>query len=637
MSKRKIFYNWWKNNRKHQSGEIIYSSYRKIDNEIKYMIRESKKENFINNYNKAENLQDKWNLLHNFGITSKARKNEARDIKFGNEFTLDKLNEHFTKLKPLENINLHLEKSLHRFNFKVISPQDVIEIFSKIKSKATGPDGIPPKCFKLLSKYIAEPISIIINLSFATGYFPKKLQQISVTQLPKVDDPKSLSQFRPISNANYLLKVISTISCQQFTDYIENNQLLSEHQSGFRRNHSCTTAILKLTEDLHKSISNGKCVILVLIDFSNAFGSVDHNKLIQVLKSVGVDKCSMNWFKSFLNGWHQVVKHNEQSSKPREINREIIQGENNSQLLFSIFINNITKFIKTCNVVMFADDVQIYFECNINAIEDGIKTMNDELKNIENFCNDYGIDINPLKSNALIISSKNNLKKLNYDELSNITVNDQKIEYVDSVRDLGYYLNRTLTSETHVKNVQQKVYRAINTLNPLKMILPTEIKLQLIKSLIIPIFDYMDIIYHNYGVHETIGEADKLERLQNICIRYVLNVNRREHITPYRNELNLLKLFDRRILHIGNILNKIILSESPPYLSHLINVNKNNTRSLNKLIVNMPKNNFHKTSLFIGAPGVWNNIPEPIRNVDSCDEFKNEFKKYLLNENLNIH
>lgn len=62
------------------SSEIIYASYRKINNEIKYLIRNSKKVNFINSYNEAKELQDKWNLIHKFGITAKARKNETRNI-----------------------------------------------------------------------------------------------------------------------------------------------------------------------------------------------------------------------------------------------------------------------------------------------------------------------------------------------------------------------------------------------------------------------------------------------------------------------------------------------------------------------------------------------------------------------------
>lgn len=74
MNERKMFYDWWKLNRKHQSGEIIYESYRKLNGQVKRLIRESKKNTFIYKYNEANELKQKWQLIHNFGITSKSKK-----------------------------------------------------------------------------------------------------------------------------------------------------------------------------------------------------------------------------------------------------------------------------------------------------------------------------------------------------------------------------------------------------------------------------------------------------------------------------------------------------------------------------------------------------------------------------------
>lgn len=137
MSKRKAFYDWWKLNRKHQSADLIYSSFRKIDNEVKYAIRASKKESFIQNYNQAANSKDKWNLNHKFDVTKKAKKNESHGEKFNNEFSLDKLNEHFSKLKPLPLTNLELIQTNSRFDFSLITPEDIREVFSKITSNGT--------------------------------------------------------------------------------------------------------------------------------------------------------------------------------------------------------------------------------------------------------------------------------------------------------------------------------------------------------------------------------------------------------------------------------------------------------------------------------------------------------------------
>lgn len=303
------------------------------------------------------------------------------------------------------------------FKFKYVDAETISKVINNIKSKATGPDELPPISFKILSEFIPEPIANIINSSFDCGIFPKELKNIAITPIPKVSDPQSLSHFRPISNANFLLKIFATITCTQLNEYIESNKLISKHQSGFRKNHSCTTTILNLTEEIHKIISHKKCMVLILLDFSNAFGSVDHGRLIQVLQSIGIRDNTLKWFKSFLMGWKQIVKQGDSKSDPLIIKRGIIQGENNSQLLFSIFINNITKYIKKCKVIMFADDIQLYIKSDVDKIDEAIEAINDELLNILEFCKHFGMNINPDKSKALIISSKSNVQRLNYDQI----------------------------------------------------------------------------------------------------------------------------------------------------------------------------------------------------------------------------
>ena len=375
--------------------------------------------------------------------------------------------------------------------------------------------------------------------------------------------------------------------------------------------------------------------MLILLDFSNAFGSVDHQRLLQVMKSVGVRGNSFNWFDSFLNGWKQKVKFADKCSQSNNIQRGIIQGENNSQLLFSIFINNIVKYIKKLKIALFADDVQLYVECDVNELENIIYEINDELKCIEKFCKDYGLDINPKKSNALIISSKYNQRSINYENLPKIVISNQEIDFVESARDLGYMINRTLNNTDHIKTVLKKTYGGLNALQPLKKLLPSDIKLQLIKSLILPIFDYMDVVYHDFGIHGTNQDSDRLEKMLNCCIRFITNIKRSDHITPHRNSLRLLSLFDRRSLHIANIIWKIMNNKAPEYLNDILILNKNNTRSNNKLIIQKPNSNSHKSSLFIGGPKLWNSIPDDIKECKSYKTFSKHYEKYLLDRNSN--
>lgn len=91
---------------------------------------------------------------------------------------------------------------------------------------------------------------------------------------------------------------------------------------------------------------------------------------MKALEGVGVTGPTLDCYGDFLTGWRQVVKFNGELSESKVIRRGIIQGENNSQLLFSVFINNITKYIKNCRVLLYVDDVQLYIESDVRNLND---------------------------------------------------------------------------------------------------------------------------------------------------------------------------------------------------------------------------------------------------------------------------
>lgn len=247
----------------------------------------------------GQNLpRKKWNIIHRYGVTRKSRKTVTMNL--DEKFGLDNLNKQFTSLAPLPKRVLNVPKRHNKFEFEHVSGGVVQKTIHAITSNSTGPDGLPPRLYKKMSRYISMPISDIINCSFDSGIYPSKLKQISITPIPKVEEPSETSQFRPISSANFLSKIISKITCGQMNTFLERNKVLTEHQSGFRSKHSCTTAILKLTEEMHQSIAGGKCILLILLDFKNAYGSVDHDTLIQILQGVGV--CVFGMVQKFFIG-----------------------------------------------------------------------------------------------------------------------------------------------------------------------------------------------------------------------------------------------------------------------------------------------------------------------------------------------
>ncbi|KAA5603856.1 hypothetical protein F3H15_35395, partial [Pseudomonas aeruginosa] len=106
--------------------------------------------------------------------------------------------------------------------------------------------------------------------------------------LPKVPNPSSFSQFRPISILPILSKVLEGLVQRQLTIYLNKNNLLNSFQSGFRQGHSTVTALLKVTDDIRHAIDVGQLTVLTLLDFSSAFNSVDFDILLSILGSLNV-------------------------------------------------------------------------------------------------------------------------------------------------------------------------------------------------------------------------------------------------------------------------------------------------------------------------------------------------------------
>ena len=109
------------------------------------------------------------------------------------------------------------------------------------------------------------------------------------------------SNFRPVSNPKFLLKAIEKVAAMRLTDCLCGNNLNESLQTTFKKHHSCETALLRVQNDILKSIDNKQCVVLLLRDLSAVFDTVDHKILLQRLRSrFGTRGKALAWLQSYL-------------------------------------------------------------------------------------------------------------------------------------------------------------------------------------------------------------------------------------------------------------------------------------------------------------------------------------------------
>ena len=127
-------------------------------------------------------------------------------------------------------------------------------------------------------------ITILVNLSLGQSSMPDKLKEAHITPLIKKpqSDSEELSNYMPVSNLSYISKLVERVVASRLQDHIKANQLGEKMQSAYRQCHSTETALLRVKNDLLMSIENAGAAMLVLLDLSAAFNTIDHEILLDL-------------------------------------------------------------------------------------------------------------------------------------------------------------------------------------------------------------------------------------------------------------------------------------------------------------------------------------------------------------------
>ena len=130
--------------------------------------------------------------------------------------------------------------------------------------------------------------------------FPKKWKEAKISPVPKVKNPGDVSDLRPISILPITGKILEKFIHKQTNSFLEGNLLLTQTQSGFRKNRSTQDAVLALNEIIFQSLNDGKYTGAVYIDYKKAFDTINHTKLLEKLPKYGFRDNTVKWFSSYL-------------------------------------------------------------------------------------------------------------------------------------------------------------------------------------------------------------------------------------------------------------------------------------------------------------------------------------------------
>lgn len=603
-------YNSWRSCTNRKKGDVNWEQYRSLRNKYNNKKRDAK-----TNFCKKKfdsNLPAKlfYKNLRDSGLLNSKTEDLVTSI------TPDEFNKSFAIHTRKQNLKITSYVSAQpddEFVFSNVDEIIVYQAIQSIKSNAVGSDEIPIKFIKLLLPVILPILTHVLNFSLTSSCFPASWKIAHILPIPKTNSPKDISDFRPISILTALSKVLERIMSNQIMEFIRSKELLHDKQSGFRSNRSTTTALALVAQEIYEDLDISNFSLMTLLDFSKAFDSVDHTVLLNKLRHLFFfSNTACNLIESYLKGRQQCVKiDNELSGKLPNL-AGVPQGSILGPLFFILFINDLPDLVENSRVHIYADDVQLCISGSQASINSCASKLNDDLAKINSWSILNGLKLNAKKSQLLLIQRNNSIAET---QIPPILLGVNRIDFSKVAKNLGVLFDNRFSWENHVTSIIQKVYGSLRCLNTLKNYSTVNTRFKLVRSLIMPIFMYCDIVYYN--ISSVLNR--RLKVAFNSCIRFIYNLRRFDSVSgPVKSFLGC-SFENFYSYRMSLFMFNLIKYKEPSYLFERLTF-CNSQRNKN-LLMSRYHNNYGRFSILTRGVREWNELPASLKVVISSELF----------------
>ena len=319
------------------------------------------------------------------------------------------------------------------------------------------------------------------------------------------------------------MKVVTTLLLYLFPNshsHVCMNSFYPANQSSYRKNYSTETALLRVKNDILLNMNKQHVTLLVLLDLSAAFDTVDHNVLLSRLHSkFGISGTALEWFRSYLNGRSQRVMVQGNLSQSLNLDFGVPQGSCLGRLLFTIYASKLFDIIKVHlpTVHCYADDTQLYVSCSPNKSTgqfEGVTAIQHCADVIRNWMTNDKLLLNDDKIEFLMISTRRQLAKVNIDH---ILIGDCIIRPKGVVKNLGTWLDLTLPMNSHVNNTCSNAFYNLYNIRRIRKYLSRWSSETLIHAFVSSRIGCCNSLLYGLSAYQ----LNKLQRLQNAAARLI--------------------------------------------------------------------------------------------------------------------
>ena len=382
--------------------------------------------------------------------------------------------------------------SLHSFD--LATDAEISEIIKKQGVKCSFSDPMPEYLLKC-NKDIFIPVwTYLVNLSLQKGSM-ECLKHADIVPILKEHglDTEIHNHFRPVSQLQFIGKLIERVVHKRLIKHLSKNNLNIPNQYGYKSGHSTETILVKITNDLFIASDKKTASVLLLLDLSAAFDTVNVDILLNILESeIGIKGVALQWFRSFLTSRTMRVKVNNSYSETYVLEFGIPQGSVLGPVLFNIYVRSIYRHVENCgfNVKGFADDHQLYVSfCPTYQYFFLGEKINEVLNVVTKWMNSYFLKLNPNKTKIIVFGPKK-VSDLITIHGTFIELDNSCIRFCNVVKNLGVLFDSALSFSSQVKSVVSSVFATIKNIARVAPFLTRKEKSILVCSLILSKLDY---------------------------------------------------------------------------------------------------------------------------------------------------
>ena len=404
------------------------------------------------------------------------------------------------------------------------------------------------------------------------------------------------------------------------SEFIEERNILTENQFGFRKNNSTYMPIMLIQDYITCAWENNNLVVGIFLDLTKAFDTVDHNLLIQKLYKMGFCGNTLKMLKSYLSHRTQTVQVNGVKSNPKNIKMGVPQGSILGPLLFILYINDIVNLKIHGQIMLYADDTAIFFQ---HKNKETLQHMaNAAMLKISDWFKANFLTVNASKTVMQLYTKRNSLENVN------ISINGNTVQEKKTIKYLGVLIDSNLKFTSHIASICNTVSRNIGMIARVKYCLPKKQLLQLYHSLVFPYINYCCLIWgSNYD-----EQLRKLLILQKRSMRLIEGIFPPQSSTPIFKKYNILKVKEVAHLQMMLIMHRYLLQELPSPICRLLQLcseSPYNTRRLDHFQTSFSKKNYRLFTFGCLGPRLWNNLIARHLLLSEIPYSKIVFKSYL--------